>query len=79
MINRRDVRTCSVCGSILDAGERCDCEKLQAKAERVGLTLRRRGDGGDDVFEMINRYGVKVGESNDETMLARYLDGLKVS
>lgn len=76
MINRRDVRTCSFCGSILDAGERCDCEKLQAKAERVGLTLRRRGD---DVFEMINRYGVKVGESNDETMLARYLDGITVS
>lgn len=73
MINRRDVRTCSVCGSILDAGERCDCEKLQAKAERLGYSIRpkRRTSG---VFEILNARGIVIGEGNDVDRLGDFLD-----
>ena len=73
MTNRRDVRTCSLCGSILDAGERCECERIQAKAERLGYSIRpkRRTSG---VFEILNAHGHVIGEGNDFDRLGDFLD-----
>lgn len=77
--NRRDYRICPTCGAALDSGERCDCEALQAKAARVGLTLRRRRRHDENVFEMVNRRGFVVGEANDESTLSSFLDSCKLS
>ena len=76
MINRRDYHICPTCGAALDSGETCDCKVVEKKAERLGLSLRRRYDRAlaEDVFELVNRAGSVVCTSNDIMMLSRALD-----
>ena len=74
MSNRRDYHFCPICGAALDSGEHCtDCERLQAKAERIGYSVRAkyRKSG---VFEILNAHGVVIGEGNDVDRLGDFLD-----
>lgn len=75
---RTHYKTCPTCGASLDVGERCDCEYVQEKADRYGLSVRKRYDRalGEEVFEIVNRAGSVVGGSNDIMMLSRYIDKL---
>ena len=74
MSNRRDYHFCPICGAALDSGEHCtECERLQAKAERIGYSVRAkyRKNG---VFEILNSHGVVIGEGNDVDRLGDFLD-----
>ena len=74
MSKRNIYKVCPNCGAALDAGERCDCERIDSFADMRGLKVDREREDGELYFVLRDKKsGHYVGESNDAGYLLNYL------